>query len=140
MKVGIGAWIFASFVLLAAIAFAAAELRLFRLLRRIASEKHKGNEATASTSRVATYFVILFALSVFSFPATTFSLMASFAVPWQFLWPAAGLFLANGIIGLLVATWFLAKPRQQIRAVIVAAIVASAFSYLALSFLFVRYR
>ena len=123
MKVGIGPWTFASVILLVAIAFIVAQSRLFLFLHRIGNEKYTAEEYTGSPSRVAAYLVILFALSALSFPATTFSLLASFAVPWQLLWPAAVLFLASGIVGLLVGAWFLARPDHRTVSVTIAAIL-----------------
>jgi hypothetical protein len=140
MKISIGAYVFASFVLLTAVGFVVTESRLFLFLRQVAPEKKSMRERDASPSRVTLYFVILFGLSALSFPATTYSLKASFAVPWQLLWPAAVLFLVSGAVGFIVGASLLVTPRYRVVAFIIATIVVLALSFRTLDFLFVPYR
>jgi len=134
MTPGFGAYVVAALIFLVALSFALTEWRLLSGLRRrnktaTATERPFWSRGTAAS------LAFQFLLSLISFPATTFSLKASFFIPWQFLWPAALVFLGSGIVGLLSGAWFLTRPRQRIFALILATIIAVIFSYFALSFL-----
>ena len=131
--------IYALFVDIAAMAFILAETRLFVHIRRVSGDRSIGEPAPFRGRRLA-YLVSLFVLSVLSFPATTLCLVTSFVAPWQLLWPAALVFLLNGIGGIMACGWLLAGPRRKMVAVAVSAIPAFVLSFLALSIFLVRHR
>lgn len=136
MTLSIGAYIVALSIFLVAVAIVLTEWRLSLVLRRI-HKSEAAEEQGFPFGRKATCLAILFLFSVICFPATTFSLKASFVIPWQFLWAAAVLFFVSGVLGLMSGAWFLVKPSQRAPSLIIAAIVAAVFSYFALSFVIV---
>jgi hypothetical protein len=130
--------VFAVLVLAIALAFAVTESRVLLLLRRDPIDK--ATTGTILSRGRSVYFAILFALSLLSFPATTLSLVASFTAPWQLLWPAALLFLACGVTGLLCGAWLLGRGGGRTLSLIVATPLTLALAFFALSIFLVRWR
>lgn len=125
-------------VLLTAGSFVAVEWAIFRILRRRlnnTSETVPPRMLGRSTARA-----LLLTLSLLSFPATLASLAASFAAPWQMLWPSALLFLGAGIGGLLGTAATSTRSTHRVIAIGIAAVAAVALTIAACSIFLVRLR
>ncbi len=129
--------LFAVLVLIIAIGFLMADVHLTSRLRSGRGPSRAERGAVAGRAR---YLVALFVLGILSFPAATFSLVASFAAPWQLLWPSALLFLVSGIVGLTSAILLLFGAQRRVVAITLALFASLGMSFLALSVVLVRYR
>jgi len=123
----------------AATIFIVVEWAMFRILRRAWSGSGSEIVPPRAPGRAAARGLLL-AVSLLAFPATFASLAASFAAPWQVLWPSALLFLGAGVGGLLGTASASTKPGHRVAAVVIAAVAALVLTIAACSIFLIRLR